>query len=284
MKRLIFLLSVLSLAACGTDDTVVIFQVSDPQMGFYTRNKDMEYEIGTFTKAVEAINAVSPDAVVFTGDLVHNCKDEAQWAEFKRIEGMLDGSIRRFHIPGNHDIVCKNGVFDMDPFIEHIGPDRFCDRVGNVLLVGMNTDILKYTEDTPMEQEQIEWLRNSLSSKENGVVSIVFGHHPFFLTAPDEPEEYFNIKPEKREKYLGIFRSCKVDAVFCGHKHDNYETADGDIPVVTTSAIGKPLGDAPSGVRVIVCSAGVLRHAYMTPDSIPSSRKELIEKVSALNE
>ncbi|MGM9735657.1 MAG: metallophosphoesterase [Candidatus Cryptobacteroides sp.] len=281
MKRLIFLVSALIMAACTSDDTVVIFQVSDTQMGFYARNRDMEYETRTFTEAVEAINAVYPDAVVFTGDLVHDCKDEAQWTEFRRIEGMLDASIRRFYIPGNHDIVAKGRKFDMTPYTEHIGPDRFCDRVGNVLLTGMNTDILKYTEDSPMEEEQINWLRNSLSSKRKGEISIVFGHHPFFLTAPDEPEEYFNIRPEKRETYLGIFRECDVDAVFCGHKHDNYVTADGDIPVVTTSAIGKPLGEAPSGIRVIVCSGGVLRHAYMTPDEIPSSRKELIDKVSA---
>lgn len=276
MKRiLLFAAMCLALTACGTDDTVVIFQVSDPQMGFQTRNADMEYETATLTAAVEAINATSPDVVVFTGDLVHDCWSEAQWTEFKRLSGLIDKKSEVLYIPGNHDIVFK-GDFDMSPYMDHIGTDRFNVKVGNVMLTGINTDYIKYTEGSPEEIAQVQWLKDALDNKEDGEISIVFGHHPFFLNDPQEEEEYFNIRPENRSKYLEIFENHDVDAVFCGHKHDNSIAADGDIPVVTTSAIGKPLGQAPSGVRVIVCRKGDIRHVYLTPEEVPQTRKELI--------
>ena len=91
MKRLlVFLTACLAFNACAKDDAVVIFQVSDPQMGFQTRNADMVYETATLSAAVKAINPVRPDAVVFTGDLVHDCWDQAQWTEFKRLAGEVD--------------------------------------------------------------------------------------------------------------------------------------------------------------------------------------------------
>ena len=280
MKRLlVFLTACLAFNACAKDDAVVIFQVSDPQMGFQTRNADMVYETATLSAAVKAINPIRPDAVVFTGDLVHDCWDQAQWAEFKRLTGEIDKSAKVLYIPGNHDIVFKDG-FDMTPYLNHIGPDRFNVKIGDVMLTGINTDYIKYSEGSQEEIEQIQWLKSSLANKDEGEISILFGHHPFFLNSPDEPEEYFNIRPENRSTYLEIFRNCKVDAVFCGHKHDNSVSADGNMPVVTTSAIGKPLGQAPSGFRVIVVTNGKIHHAYLTPEQVPASRKELIRMVA----
>ena len=168
----------------------------------------------------------------------------------------------------------------MTPYLNHIGPDRFNVKIGNVMLTGINTDYIKYSEGSQEEIEQIQWLKSSLANKDEGEISILFGHHPFFLNSPDEPEEYFNIRPENRSTYLEIFRNCKVDAVFCGHKHDNSVSADGNMPVVTTSAIGKPLGQAPSGFRVIVVTNGKIHHAYLTPEQVPASRKELIRMVA----
>ena len=276
MKRLVLLAFAIMMAACAKDDTVIIFQVSDPQLGFTTRNQDTVYETNTFTKGVMAINAVKPDAVVLTGDLVHDCLDQSQWDEYKRIEGMLDESISIFRIPGNHDILHKEGL-DLEPFVKEFGSDRFCGKIGNVRLVGMDTNIIKYASGGTEEKELIQWLTEALEGKGKGELSIVFGHHPFFLNAPDEEDDYFNIETEKRNSYLRIFEENKVDAVFCGHKHDNYEAADGTRPFITTSALGKPLGEAPSGVRVIVCSKGRISHSYFPVDEIPSSREEIIE-------
>ncbi len=281
MKRnLKFALALMALlTACSTEDTTVIFQVSDPQMGFYTRNADMVYESEMFTKAAAAINATMPDAVIFTGDLVHDHKDSLQWLEFKRIAATIDPAIRQFSIPGNHDVNGKNGSMDLTYWNRYMGEDKFSAEVGNVHLIGIDSNLYKYVEGSEADIRQQEWLENELADCDKDGITIVLAHHPFFLKSADEDEEYFNIRTETRNYYRDLFRSAGVKAVVCGHKHDNYLAADGDIPYITTSATGKPLGDAPSGVRVFVCEKGEIYHAYFTPEQIPLSRAELISLV-----
>ena len=77
--RLAAAIALLVLAACSNEKAIVFYQVSDPQFGFYTANADFVYETGTFTKAVQAINATLPDAVIYTGDIVHNHAGSLQW-------------------------------------------------------------------------------------------------------------------------------------------------------------------------------------------------------------
>ena len=36
--------ALLALTACSNDDTIVLYQVSDPQFGFYAKNADFVYE------------------------------------------------------------------------------------------------------------------------------------------------------------------------------------------------------------------------------------------------
>ena len=93
-------IAVISLSACS-GQPAVIFQISDPQMGFKAGNRNTEYESAMLTKAVAGINGVRPDAVVFTGDLVHNPADAGQWAEFSEIVSGIDKDIPVFCIPGN---------------------------------------------------------------------------------------------------------------------------------------------------------------------------------------
>lgn len=277
--RLAAAIALFALSACSNEKAIVFYQVSDPQFGFYTANADFVYETGTFTKAVQAINATLPDAVIYTGDIVHNHADSLQWGEFFRISSSVDSRVRQFSLPGNHDVRGRNGSVDLSQWNRYIGADRFCERVGNVRFIGLDSNLYKYVEGSEADMEQRAWLEKMLSESRKGEMTIVLAHHPFFLESPDEGEEYFNIKPETRSYYREIFRKAGVKAVICGHKHDNYIAYDGDIPYITTSATGKPLGAAPSGVRVFVCKDGNVHHAYFAVDSIPGSRAELIKAV-----
>ena len=271
--------ALLALIACSNDDTIVLYQVSDPQFGFYAKNADFVYETGTFTKAVEAINATSPDAVIYTGDIVHDHKDSLQWEGFLGIASTINPEIRQLSLPGNHDVHGKEGRVDLTYWEKYIGADRLSEKIGNVRLIGIDSNLYKYVEGSEADLEQKAWLEGELAKGKKGEMTLVLAHHPFFLKSADEPEEYFNIKPETRSYYTDLFRKAGVKAVICGHKHDNYVTADGEIPYVTTSATGKPLGAAPSGVRVFVCEKGNLYHAYFALDEIPGSRAELIDAV-----
>ncbi len=72
-----------------------VVQISDAHLGSFLENK------APIEKAIDMINALEADLVVFTGDLVNNYSDEAEpWIEtFKRIKAKHG----KFSILGNHD-------------------------------------------------------------------------------------------------------------------------------------------------------------------------------------
>jgi serine/threonine-protein phosphatase CPPED1 len=102
-----------------------------------------------------------------------------------------------------------------------------------------------------LEEAQFEWLEKELKKNRKAKNILVFVHYPFFITEPDEPEAYFNIPPETRKKYLDLFKKYGVDAVYAGHLHNNAYGRYGKMEMITTSAVGKPLAQVPSGIMLI---------------------------------
>src|SRR4051812_19347510 len=79
---------------------------------------------------------------------------------------------------------------------------------------------------------------------------MVFQHQPWFLKEAEEENEYFNIKKKRRMPFLRAMHRAGVCAIFAGHYHRNsYGCLDG-MEMITTSALGRPLGKDPSGFRV----------------------------------
>src|SRR6185295_9979592 len=74
----------------GAAEPFFFIQLSDPQFGMFTGNKDFAQETANFEFAVATINRLRPKFVVITGDLVNKPGDAAQIAEFKRIAAKVD--------------------------------------------------------------------------------------------------------------------------------------------------------------------------------------------------
>ena len=98
---------------------------------------------------------------------------------------------------------------------------------------------------------------------------IIFSHYPFFIKAFDEPETYSNISTEIRNRYLDLFKKFKVDAVFAGHLHNNESAKYDKMEMVTTSAVGKPLANAPSGLRIVKVYSNRIESVYYSLDELP---------------
>jgi serine/threonine-protein phosphatase CPPED1 len=99
---------------------------------------------------------------------------------------------------------------------------------------------------------------------------IVFQHHPWFLDTPSEPDQYFNIPLVRRTPYLELFRAAGVKYLVSGHYHQNAIGHDGDVEMITTGPIGKPLETAQSGMRIFTVTAGGLSHKYYQLGEIPT--------------
>ena len=262
MKKL-FILVVLLAAAC-TPKTLTIVQIADAQLGFDAAIKgqapgavyvnDLSYEAEYLRKAVAMVNELSPDVIVYTGDQVNIVDNEEQWQLFTEIISGIDPDILQLHIPGNHDVARPEGKVDSTPFIERFGSDRFVSDHGDVRLIGLNSNLIKY--DDPAEAEHREWLEAALSENAPENVTILFAHHPFFMSDVDEEDSYFPIQRSKRKDYFDMFAEKGVDAVFAGHLHDNRAGEYEGIPMLTTTSSGYQLGAGPASIRVITVKDG----------------------------
>jgi len=105
-------------------------------------------------------------------------------------------------------------------------------------------------------------------------LNLVFLHHPLFLQQPDEPDSYFNFPIKIRAPLLDKLSKAGVNAIFSGHYHRNAVTIfQNGILHIVTSAIGRPLGTDPSGLRIVRLVESAKRisilHQYYGLDQIP---------------
>jgi 3',5'-cyclic AMP phosphodiesterase CpdA len=101
--------------------------------------------------------------------------------------------------------------------------------------------------------------------------AIAFSHHPAFLKTPDEPDDYWNWPLERRKTLLELLRNAGAKAVFAGHWHRNNYSSYDDMQVVASGPVGYPLGDDPSGYRIVKVHADRVQHDYYAFGDGPGS-------------
>lgn len=245
-------------------------QLTDPQFGMFESNAGFEKETVLYEKAVAEINRLNPDFVVITGDFVHDQHSVSQINEFKRITAKIKSSIPVYYSPGNHDIGQVPNEESLKKYRENYGSDRFSFRHKGSSFIGFDTGLIKAKLEKP-EQEQFIWLSKKLRKSRNSQHILLFTHYPFFNKTVDEPTAYSNIDKEYREKYLNLFRNNNVAAVFSGHHHNNGYATYGNVELVTTSSLGKPLGKAPSGFRIVKVYNDKIEHEFYGLEELPDS-------------
>ena len=248
-------------------------QLSDPQMGMFSDNKDFVQDAANFEFAVATVNHLRPAFVVITGDLVNKGGDATQIAEFRRIAGKIDASIPVYNVAGNHDVQNVPTPATIEGFTKIFGPDHYTFRHQDFVGIVLNSTVIHtptHAAEALVEQER--WLRAELdkAKAEHPRHLVVFQHHPWFITSAEEPDQYFNIPLARRATYLALFREAGVRYLFSGHYHRNAEAHAGDLANVTTGAVGKPLGGSKSGLRVVIVRDGQLEHRFYELGDLPS--------------
>jgi len=136
----------------------------------------------------------------------------------------------------------------------------------------LNSALIVAPEQVPEEERaQWEWLVGELGRlRADGAEPIlVFQHHSYFLGQADEEDAYFNVPIEPRTRYLELLRDNGVRVVFAGHYHRNGHGLFGSLEMVTSGPVGRPLGDNPSGLRVVTVDGGEIAHRYYGLDALP---------------
>ncbi|MES1259736.1 MAG: metallophosphoesterase [Gemmatimonadota bacterium] len=277
MKKPLFALLLLLTTAFGArpapEPPFFFIQMSDPQLGMFRADTDYVQDAANFEFAIATANRLHPAFVIITGDLINKPGDPAQIAEYKRITAKLDKSIPLYNVPGNHDVRNTPTPASIATYTRAFGPDQYVFHHGNFTGIVLNSTVIDSSVNVPQEfAAQESWLRNQLAAaSESGARHIVvFQHHPWFLSNPTEPDQYFNIPLVHRERYLAMFRQYGVEALFSGHYHQNAVSADGKLPAITTGPVGMPFGDKPqSGFRIVTVTDAGITHQFVGFENLP---------------
>ena len=248
-------------------------QLTDPQFGMFTTNRNFAQETANFEFAVATVNRLRPAFVVITGDLVNKPGDAAQTAEFQRIAGKVDPGIPVYNVVGNHDIENVPTSATIAAYTNRFGPDHYAFRHTGFVGIVLNSIIIHSPKQTTNElAAQERWLRAELerARKDGAEHIVVFQHHPWFLKTADEGDQYFNIPSERRTNYLALFHASGVKYLFSGHYHRNALARDDDIEAVTTGPVGMPLGGDKSGMRIVIVRENRLEHQYYHFGELPN--------------
>jgi len=248
-------------------------QLSDPQFGMFTANKDFAQETANFEFAVASINRLKPSFVVITGDLINKPGDAAQIAEFQRIAAKIDRAIPAYNVVGNHDIENVPTPATVAAYTNVFGPDHYTFRHDGFVGIVLNSIIIHSPQQTTNHlAEQDAWLRTELERARTADAQhiVIFQHHPWFLKSASETNQYFNIPLERRASHLALFHEFGVKFLFSGHYHRNALARDGDIEAVTSGPVGMPQGTDKSGLRVVIVRDGGIEHRYYHFGEIPN--------------
>lgn len=239
-------------------------QISDLQFGMIDPGAPDYAETALVSRAVEAINDLRPAFVLCTGDVVDVPASERQLEQAEELLGGLNADISLLTVPGNHDVGDAPTDETMSWFRRRVGSDRHAFVHRDWRFIGLNSCLLADGSRAPRDvEDQWSWLETELSLTTGTDGTILFMHHPLFLERPDEPQDYFNLPPEPRRRFLDLIRDHRVPLVLSGHLHRCHVTSYGTTQLVTAGPVGMPLGGGRSGLQIVRIAEEGIRHEFV---------------------
>jgi 3',5'-cyclic AMP phosphodiesterase CpdA len=249
-------------------------QLSDPQLGMFTADRDFAQETANFGFAIANINRWKPAFVVITGDLINKTGDPAQLKEYARLRATIAKDIPVYEMPGNHDVENAPTPATVAAYRAAHGPDHYAFTYQNLVGIVLDSTLIHTPDKAAAEAaSQRAWLDAELARARRSGAShiVIFQHHPWFLENADEPDQYFNIPLVRRTPLLREFLDSGVTMLVSGHYHRSAVARDGSIEAVTTGPVGMPLGGARSGLRIFLVNGAELTHRYFEFGELPTT-------------
>lgn len=266
-----------------------IVQISDTHISQHggTTNEN-------FVKIAQLVNEqLRPDAIVHSGDVTIMDPDaDADRASALDLLGTL--TVPLHVLPGNHDIgdSADPWVVTSDrvrAFTDAFGDDHWVHSVGDIALVGINSEILGV--GLPEEDAQWEWLE-ALPELVGDRRALVFCHKALWSPSPEPQSHPMSIPPMAVPRLQGILDRIDVAVYGSGHLHRYLLEQHGEAWVVSAPSTAFTAGssaDFPGlrqlGVVEYDVADGVVTPTYRTvPTLIERDSRELSEVARAVDE
>lgn len=191
-------------------------------------SRDFAYFYPNWHVVLDELNSSKPDLVVIGGDVSFNGADSVRDLEFAR-EEIERIEVPTVVIPGNHDIGDHPASKKLDQpinaermqrWLDLFGTDRFSRELGELRILGMNTELLG--SGLPREEEQWQWLETELAPgpASGGRRTLFVMHKPLFARRPEETA--FNkscVDPDSRTRLWSLLERARVPTVASAHVH-----------------------------------------------------------------
>ena len=237
-----------AIGKCESKEGFTFFQVTDPQLGFHSKDKNLQWTIDNLKAMVSIINREHPAFVIITGDMIHRHYKKNQVEAYRSVIATVDKDIPVFHIPGNHDMP-KYADAPRKQYLDNFGYERFSFEYGGYGFIGINSNAL-VCDTLPAyidAAEQLEWMYGELKKYDHLKGTFIFAHHPPVLAKGSPVKHKSEWNEPYRTQYVRLMKQHGVKGIFAGHTHYGETTEIDDIPVFTTVASSYPLYGSPTG-------------------------------------
>ena len=179
---------------------MLIVQISDVHCGPMFNQE-------TFRTAIKEINAVSPDAVVVTGDLTEN----GILSEFKQAARELNRlkAKKIIYVSGNHDYRATGYLL-----FKRFFPFNQITEIDNTIIIVLSS-ARPDRDDGEVGNRQNLWLENTLRKHKNHTKIVAIHHH--IIPVPDTGADQITIIDAG--DVLRSLTKSKTNLVLCGHRH-----------------------------------------------------------------
>ena len=244
----------------GPKGSVRIAHLCDPQFGFFSGRESMKWravehfgknyteDLARCEKAIECINALNPDLLLFGGDMVQNVPDvEKEWPrilEKVRVPWMIT--------PGNHDMGNRVTAENLNRFRRIFGRDYDARDIKGWRIIAGNSQFWHPTELTTEQAAYEFWVRDELEkSKKYGGRVVLATHIPPFAFDVDEKDSYDNCPANLRTQRLEKYESAGVRFLLTAHQHRLAVRGYKSLTILGTEALCGNFDMRPCGFRIL---------------------------------
>jgi 3',5'-cyclic AMP phosphodiesterase CpdA len=171
----------------------------------------------------ERVDEEKPDLVVISGDFTQRAKTEQFKEACDFLERLRDAGHDVLAVPGNHDVplydVFRRFLSPLTRYQRYID-DTLCPvhQLAGVTVLGVNTARSLTFSEGRINEEQIQFIRDTFSRSDPDAMRVLVTHHPLFALPVGETGEVKQAVG-RSELALDAAGEAGVDMLLAGHHH-----------------------------------------------------------------
>ena len=198
----------------------------------------------------ERVDEEKPDLVVISGDFTQRARTEQFKEACEFLERLRDAGHDVLAVPGNHDVplydVFRRFLSPLTRYQRYID-DTLCPvhQLAGVTVLGINTARSLTFSEGRINEEQIQFIRDTFSRSDPDAMRVLVTHHPLFALPVGETGEVKQAVGHS-ELALDAAGEAGVDMLLAGHHHSASSHSARDLVTRAGPALVVQAGTATS--------------------------------------